>query len=1190
MSSDNIATLALRLDSNQFLANLGHASNAMRNAGMEGNALAASVRGVTTAMLGLVAGNQALRMLTSSILSASAAREDLAQFNHVMRNVTKTADEMIKTLTSDAFGRTDREARRMLMGMTSLAKGMGLTDKAAVKLSGEFSKMAIDIGSFMMVDPTSVMSAFESAMMGNTIALRTYGVYLNETTIKATIAANAKKGLVFASEREARAYAVLSEAQKQQADAIGDYAVEAQNFGNQLRKFYGGLSELPEKFGKGLLVPANEALKVVNNIIDKLRAMDYETWKTISTITALGTATTLVLGTYKIGITALEFYKGAQAAAALATAAQTIAEGKQAVATTGATAAINAETAALGANTAAKMVNVKATAAGAVTVGTKTAGVAGVAMGTPWMVRGATLPHQSKSHLWDQQLDTLRQAHRKADNAVATANVAWDTASRQYEKTGDVKYLYSATQAQASVKKYTQQRDNLEQSMQSLHNARRSNPHHLTAQQRASNADFVRKQRTANRKMRTRNVATVKSQRALSRAIKRVSPTATAFRRSPLGLVGRGVGGTANAIGRATGLTWLLKSFETLVMKWLPTGVKTWGGVLLRSVATALLPLGGTIMAMLNPVGWAATILTGIAAVGNYLPTLMYKAYDGFISLFSEENMSKIWEWFKTSAWSALEWMVEGLKGFGNVLDSIWVTTLNMLGNGLRKIILSVTRDMWDIGEFNYESAGYAAHKAQQETAKMQDALNQRKEEQAKIEKRILDMRQQITEQERKWQEQEQELLSKRKELATGRLDATAKAKILGMQIPFSKTLANATENAINSVNTSVNTVKDRLDKAAENKGQLQLRVDDTKLQFERANEQWQKQSDQYARQKLLHANGTITDFQLAQADLEYRTTVTQRNTAFQQYRQAQEALDKSGLSLDSIQTTLDVLTANRITLTNDHVKYATALAEQRYALFDARFEQAGKQKTYVGQMGQYSGLLAELKNNPILKQQKEIEIQYADTSKELTAKKEALAKALADSDTTLAAMLQQEIESAENKLKILETSYEEIQANLSDQRKVKEKMDELYKEQAKRHKEAQQTLWNFNFDHVGHAEQQGMARKAFFEARNRFEGARSDNDRAQALQDMQTMYEKLDKKAMEMSGWNGMIHTMARPVESGSVAAQELQERIVQDFNKSMLVNVNKQTILQQQMTLALEQMVKNTDPNQQGKVGGSL
>jgi len=49
--------------------------------------------------------------------------------------------------------------------------------------------------------------------------------------------------------------------------------------------------------------------------------------------------------------------------------------------------------------------------------------------------------------------------------------------------------------------------------------------------------------------------------------------------------------------------------------------------------------------------------------------------------------------------------------------------------------------------------------------------------------------------------------------------------------------------------------------------------------------------------------------------------------------------------------------------------------------------------------------------------------------------------------------------------------------------------------EQNRRHAEAQSNLWNFNFDHASSSKQQQMARSAFFEAQNRFEGAQSDDE-----------------------------------------------------------------------------------------------
>ena len=57
-----------------------------------------------------------------------------------------------------------------------------------------------------------------------------------------------------------------------------------------------------------------------------------------------------------------------------------------------------------------------------------------------------------------------------------------------------------------------------------------------------------------------------------------------------------------------------------------------------------------------------------------------------------------------------------------------------------------------------------------------------------------------------------------------------------------------------------------------------------------------------------------------------------------------------------------------------------------------------------------------------------------------------------------------------------------------------------------------------------------------------------------------------------------------------GSVAAQELQERILNDVDTALLDNTKEQTLIMQTMKEALQQMVKHTDPNQHSFTGGSI
>ena len=650
--------------------------------------------------------------------------------------------------------------------------------------------------------------------------------------------------------------------------------------------------------------------------------------------------------------------------------------------------------------------------------------------------------------------------------------------------------------------------------MQSLNDARRRNPLNLTDRQRQERRAVMRQNVSRGR---------------YDRAVRTFGRRTSGIRRSPLGFMGRGVGGTAKAVGQATGLTFIIRSFGTMVARWIPTAARQWGTVLLRSVATALLPLAGTALAVLNPLGWAATILTGIAVVGNYLPTLMYKAYDGFVSLFSAENMTALWDNFSSMAVTCFEKTVEflgkGLYGVGLVFESLMYTGINALGNGLRAIIQATTLGAVDIGEFAYKSSGYVAYEEQKKVNEMQARLDEQREEQAKREKQIAEFRSKVSEQERDWLAREEENVKKRSELAEGRLDSVAKAESTRGKLQFAEALMPSIDHAMNAV---------------------KARMDEAQREFEHATQSGDEDKQSAAREKYDLAASRMEELQK----------------------------QKSG--------------------------NAAGIAEMRYSLFDLSLENAGKpdsgtQKSFHDRMGTYKSLMRGLQSRAGMAQERQIESDYESAQRELFEKQRLYHSALTagntgSGDDMRAAVLKEEIESAEKRMSQAQAAYSELQANLSDQRKLQEKMDALAEEQNKRHQEAQSNLWNFNFDHASSSKQQQMARSAFFEAQNRFEGARSEDERDKALQDMQSMYGRIDTRAAEMPTWNGFLQTTSGAIESNSVAAQDLQERVLTDFNKTLLDNTIQQTVMMEAMKSALELVAKNTDPNQQTSVGGII
>ena len=770
----------------------------------------------------------------------------------------------------------------------------------------------------------------------------------------------------------------------------------------------------------------------------------------------------------------------------------------------------------------------------------------------------------------NRQAAVLRTAHSWAVNDVATAEaarraIAYRSIGVNPHSAEGQRYARLTVMADNRIASGRRRRDNLERNMTSLNVARNRN---TTA-------------RRAARQTNSRMIAGNMIRRS------RYNRAARNFGRSPVGLVGRGIGGAASAAGNALGITALFKFVGSSVMRWIPTATKTWGSGIIAGIARALLPVGTIFLTALNPVGWAATIITGIAAVGNTLPTLMYKAYDGFMSMFSEENMSRLWEWFKDSAIIAFDktvsWLGKGLYGIGLLAESVFWTAINALGNGLRRIIQGVTLGAVDIGEFNFKSTGYEMYEAQKRTDRMEAERTARIEEQNKIAKRIAEMRGQIVEQERKWLESETEMLRKRGELATGRFDSLAKEQSLAMKAPISEMLTRSVEAAIPAVQSQVAQIQEQFDIANTKEGK-QRQTD-----FEKAQEEVDQAKEATERRKAQYEwgrdNGGMFTERYRQ---QYEQAEKEQKAAEERLAAAKQALDANGGSLDEIQAKWDSANARLTALMTDKEKYTIDAIEQRYALFDMKFENAGKVTGYHPQMGGYGALLSELQESPMLRQQAEIEAKVIGTHQELAKKRKELNEALAAGDDQRVAELKEEIQQAEKNAETAQFAYSELQANLSDQRKVRERMETLRKEQDKRYKEATDRLWTFNFDHASTATQQQMARSAFFKAQNQFEGARTDDERETALQEMQTMYGKMDQQVAEMPAWNGMLRTTAGAVESDSVAAQELQERVLNDFNRILVDNAQQQTVIQQAMKNAMEQMVKNTDPNNHTFVGG--
>lgn len=347
MSSDVIASVALQVKTADALAQIGKFENRL-------GALKQSAASVGTAVAALFAQRKAFDFASSLVKEASNIQEARGKFRAVFKELEGDAQKHVENLTS-AFKFSEHFALETLSTTASILKGVGTTEREALRLSNEIAEMASDLATFTNaeggIERTS--RAITSALTGEYEALKSLGIVLSEETLKYELARQRAEGLRFESEREAKAMARLTAIRRQMADATGQTLREGGNFASQLENLRAKLKDLKAAFGVGLLEPATAALSKLSALADRLTATSEETRKNVAVFGVLG-ATAVPLGVALAGVAgAVKTYLNISRFAEVATTAQTTAETANANAARTASAATAQETAARNANAAA---------------------------------------------------------------------------------------------------------------------------------------------------------------------------------------------------------------------------------------------------------------------------------------------------------------------------------------------------------------------------------------------------------------------------------------------------------------------------------------------------------------------------------------------------------------------------------------------------------------------------------------------------------------------------------------------------------------------------------------------------------------------------------------------------------------------------------------------------------------------
>ena len=195
------------------------------------------------------------------------AEEIMNKFDVVFGKAGESTLAFAETL-GRAVGRSTIKLAEMLSSLQDTFVPLGFARNESAKLSKALTQLSLDVASFNNRADDEVMRAFQSAIVGNHEAVRSFGIVLTE----ASLTAEALKQGIIEVDRELTAQekvlARVSLLFNSTRDAQGDLIRTQDSYTNQLKKFNDNLFDLSKTIGDTLKPMAASLLTVMNSLVD----------------------------------------------------------------------------------------------------------------------------------------------------------------------------------------------------------------------------------------------------------------------------------------------------------------------------------------------------------------------------------------------------------------------------------------------------------------------------------------------------------------------------------------------------------------------------------------------------------------------------------------------------------------------------------------------------------------------------------------------------------------------------------------------------------------------------------------------------------------------------------------------------------------------------------------------------------
>lgn len=283
MASFSTISIRFNADLKQFSSQMQNAQRKMDKYGKQMQRIGSGLTlGVTLPVLGLGA---------AAVKAASDAEETSAKFQTVFSDIATAAQNSANTLRN-SYGLSSRASQELLGNTGDLLTGFGFSQDAALDLSTEVNKLAVDLASFTNFSggAKGASEALTKALLGERESVKSLGISILEADVQARLLENSQQGLTFETERQAKAFATLQLAQEQSKNAIGDYARTNKSFANQMRLVKARVEDVAVQFGEILLPYVTKLAGKVGELVNWFSDLEPSTKKIIVVAAGLAAA------------------------------------------------------------------------------------------------------------------------------------------------------------------------------------------------------------------------------------------------------------------------------------------------------------------------------------------------------------------------------------------------------------------------------------------------------------------------------------------------------------------------------------------------------------------------------------------------------------------------------------------------------------------------------------------------------------------------------------------------------------------------------------------------------------------------------------------------------------------------------------------------------------------------------------